>query len=102
MNGEIGTLNQKGKQIGGVFDWGISGNKASWAKDNWVETKATKLVTVKSYWLINKPEGDVFEIELYQQIRNQLVLVDISTVKLNLPDTDTLDRKLSTSLRWTG
>ena len=102
MDGEIGTLYQEGKQVGGVFDWAISGRLASWAKDNWVEAKATKLVTAQSYWLIEKPDDDIFEVELYQRIRNQLVLIDTGTIKLKLPEVNVLNRTLPAplTLRW--
>jgi len=102
MDGQIGVLYQEGKQVGGVFDWAISGQMASWAKDDWAATKATKLVTAQIYWLIKEPDGDIFEVELYQQIRNQLVLMDTGRVKLGLPDTTTLNGTLVAplTLRW--
>ena len=102
MDGEIGTLYQ-GEQVGGVLDWTISGRMASWAKDNWVEAKAAKLVTARSYWLTKKPDGDIFEVELYQRISNQLVLIDKGTIKLKLPEVNVLNRTLPAplTLRWT-
>ena len=102
MDGKIGILYQEGEQVGGVFDWTITGQMASWAKGDWVETKAAKLVTALSYWLIKKPKSDIFEVKLYREIRNQLVLIDAGKVRPNLPDTDTLDRRLPATLilRW--
>jgi len=99
MEGQIGVFYQGGKQVGGVFNWEISGQMANSAEDNWVKIKAVKSVTAQSYWLIQKPKGDIFEVELYQKIRNQLVLIDSGTIKLKLPDTVTLNRTLEAPLR---
>lgn len=99
MEGQIGVLYQGGKQVGGVFNWEIKGQMANSAEDNWVKIKAVKSVTALSYWLIKEPEGDIFKAELFQQIRNQLVLIDSGTIKLKLPDTNTLNRMLEAPLR---
>ncbi len=67
----------------------------------WTALKAAKVVTASSYWLIKEPNGYIYEAEFYQQIRNQLVLMDAGRVELKLPDTVTSDRTLSAPLRLT-
>ena len=68
----------------------------------WAAPKVFKKVSANSYWLIAEPDGDIFEADFYQQIQNQLVLMDTGRVKLGLPDTKTLNRTLSAplTLRW--
>ncbi len=68
----------------------------------WAAPRVSKKVTARSYWLITEPDGDIFEVDFYQQIKNQLVLMDTGRVKLKLPDTTTLNRTLSAPLvlRW--
>ena len=67
----------------------------------WTALKATKVVTANSYWLIKEPNGYIYEAKFYQQIRNQLVLMDAGRVELKLPDTTTLNRTLPAPLRLT-
>ena len=43
--------------------------------------------------------GHIYKVEFYQQIKNQLVLMDAGTVELKLPDTITLNRTLPAPLR---
>lgn len=98
MNGEIGVLYQ-GEQVGGVFDWEIEGIMGEGSKGRWKAPIVTKKVTALNYWLIKKPNGDIFKVELYQRVKNQLVLIDAGKVKLKLPETDILDKKLLARLR---
>ena len=93
MEGEIGVLYQD-KQIGGVYNWTIHVAYDSTVKNDWVETTSKRAVSAQAYWLIEKPEGNIFDIELYKVVNNQLVLMQGGTVEINLPDTETLDRKL--------
>ena len=99
MTGDIGVLYQNGKQVGGIFDWEISAGMDSIAKDSWVERKVAKQITAQSYWLVNKPNGDIFDVKFYQHIKGQLVLMDTGTVGLKLPEINILDRTLPASLR---
>jgi len=98
MNGEIGVLYQ-GEQVGGVFNWEIEGIMGEGAKGRWKAPNATKKVTAFSYWLVKKPEGNIFNVELYQRIKNQLVLISTGRVKLKLPEVDILNTKLLAPLR---
>jgi len=99
MTGKIGVLYQNGKQVGGIFDWEISAGMDSTAKNSWVERKVAKQITAQSYWLVNKPNGDIFDAEFYQHIKGRLVLIDTGTVRLNLPEANILDRTLLAPLR---
>jgi len=94
MNGQIGVLRQNGKQVGGIYDWMISLVYDSTVNDGWEKFKVIKHITAQSYWLVVIPSDNIFDIELYKKIEGQLVLVDAGEVGINLPDTETLDRKL--------
>jgi len=95
MEGQIGILYQKGKQIGGLFDWSIHVNIAHAAKDKWIVRKlAQKQATALGYWLLAKPETDIFECRFYQYARGKLILLDTGIVKIKLPDTTTFNRKV--------
>ena len=99
MNGQIGVLYQNGKQIGGIFDWEINAGMGSYAKDDWIEIKVAKQITAQSYWLLNKPKDDIFEARFYQYIEGRLILIDIGTVKVKLPEVDILNKTLPAPLR---
>lgn len=101
MNGEIGVLYQ-GEQIGGIFNWEIEGVMGEGSIRGWKAPSATKKVTAFSYWLSEKPKGDIFRVELYQRAGDQLVLMDTGKVRVKLPEVDILNKKLLASirLRW--
>lgn len=102
MIGEIGALYQKDKQVGGIFNWSIDGVIAKGRIGRWAAPHVSKKVTASSYWLITEPTSDIFKVDFYQQIGEQLILIDTGNVKLGLPDTTTLDRTLRAplTLRW--
>lgn len=102
MIGEIGALYQKDKQIGGILNWNIDGAIAKGRIGRWAAPRVSKKVVASSYWLISEPDGDIFKVDFYQQIGEQLILIDAGNVKLKLPDTTTLDRTLQAplTLRW--
>lgn len=104
ISGEIGVLYQDDKQVGGIFNWTISASFSHGAVGRWRTTKALKLITARSYWLIEEPKGDIFRAEFYRQIKGQLILMDAGTIKLKLPDTITFDKALSAplNLKWMG
>jgi len=102
MIGDIGVLHQSGKQVGGIFNWSIDGAITAGRQGMWAAPSVSKKVKANSYWLITEPDGDIFEVDFYQQLSNQLVLMDTGKVKLLLPDIETLDRTLRAplTLRW--
>lgn len=102
MIGIIGTLSQDGKQVGGIFNWSIDGVVAMARQGRWKAPHVSKKVIASSYWLIAEPDSDIFKVDFYQQIGEQLILMDAGNVKLGLPDTTTLDRMLQAplTLRW--
>ena len=69
------------------------------AKDGWVEKRVAKQITALSYWLVNKPNGDIFDTEFYQFMEGRLVLIDTGTVNVKLPEVNILDKTLSAPLR---
>jgi len=100
--GCIASLRQHGKQVGGILNWSIDGRFESGRMGMCAAPKVFKSVKANSYWLISEPNSDIFEVDFYQQINNQLVLMDTGKVKVGLPDTTTLNRILSAplTLRW--
>ncbi len=102
MIGIIGVLRQDNEQVGGIFNWSIDATLADGIQGRWKSPKAIKKVTARSYWLVKEPDSNIFEVEFYQQVKGQLVLMDAGKVKLKLPDTTTLDKKLLAplTLRW--
>lgn len=102
MIGVIGTLSQDNKQVGGIFNWSIDGVVAQGRMGRWKAPHISKKVTARSYWLLTEPDGDIFKVDFYQQLNNQLILIDTGKVKLGLPDTTTLNRTLLAplTLRW--
>uniref|UniRef100_A0A6M3JSP0 Uncharacterized protein n=2 Tax=viral metagenome TaxID=1070528 RepID=A0A6M3JSP0_9ZZZZ len=94
MEGQIGVLYQNGNQVAGVYDWEVSLAFDSTVRKGWEEVKSIKHITSMSYWLVEKPQGNLYDIELYQKVEGQLILMDKGTIAINLPDTETLDRRL--------
>jgi len=102
MDGQIGVLKQGGKQCGGIYDWEISLAYDSAVSKGWTNLKVIKHIVAQSYWLTEIPKDNIYGIELYKKVDSQLVLMDAGTVGLNLPDTETLNRRLYAplDLKW--
>ena len=96
MDGELGVLYQD-KQIGGVYDWTVIVSLDTSIYKGFKRNKPSKKILVMGYWLLEKPKGNEFNIELYKQVNEQLVLMDAGIVKIDFPD-KTLDRKLLAKL----
>jgi len=94
MDGILGVLKQDGKQCGGIYDWEISLAYDSVVSKGWTNLKVIKHIIAQSYWLTEIPTDNIYDIELYRKVDNQLVLMDAGVVKLNLPDTETLNQRL--------
>ena len=103
MEGSLGVLYQDG-QVGGVYDWLVSLVWDSIVVNESREYKVKKNISALSYWLIKAPDGNCFDIELYKTIQGALVLMDAGKVKIDFPDTKTLDRRLYApiEIRWLG
>ncbi len=101
MNGELAVLYQRGKQIGGLYDWEINLILNSTVRNGWYEYKISKDIATRSYWLNIAPDDSYFEVKFYKAIRGQLVLIDSGKVEIDLPS-KTLDRRLYIPLeiRW--
>ena len=101
MEGQIGVLKQDDRQCGGIYDWGIILAYDSAVSKGWERVKVIKHIMAQSYWLTEIPTGNIYDIELYRKVDNQLVLMDAGVVKLNLPDTETLNRRLYAPIELT-
>ncbi len=99
MEGQIGALFQNGKQVGGVYNWEINLAFDSTIKDGWEKIKVVKHVKAQGYWLVELPIDNLYDVELYEEIDNQLVLMDTGKAVIDLPDIVTLDRRLDAPLR---
>ena len=99
MDGQIGVLKQDGKQCGGIYDWEVSLAYDSTVSKGWTKLKVIKHIIAQSYWLIDIPEDNIYDIELYKKVDSQLVLMDAGVVGVNLPDTETLNRRLYAPLK---
>ena len=75
--GEIGTLNQDGKQVGGFFDWIIS--------DSLTEPHFKAKIEALAFWLIEDVNPGQFDASFYQLQRGQLVLMQQEKVKVDFP-----------------
>ncbi len=97
MIGEIGSLVQDGRQIGGFLNWTI----------DLIFVRAGdshKAVSIKStadkFWLISCPSQSEIMALYYQLVKDKLVLITQSRVMVSLKgETDKLiDKKLE--MRW--
>jgi hypothetical protein len=82
LNGEIGTLIQDGKQLGGFMDWTIelrlnSINKAEGRVYQKVMTKAT----ASKHWLLSAPTDSEITANYYLLRGDTLALVNSQTVE---------------------
>jgi hypothetical protein len=94
MFGEVASIIQDNKQIGGLFDWTIQLVEEKGSKNGWVSNKPHKVFSAKYYWLLEIPKSNEFEIKFYQIAGNDLCFVSREKVKLNFPSLE-LDKKLS-------
>jgi len=103
MNGEIGVLYQD-KQIGGVYNWRINLTYEPTVRDGYHHLKVKKTIIAQSYWLIETPSDNIYDIELYKRVNKQLVLMDAGKVRIRFPDCKTLNRRLDApiEIRWIG
>ncbi len=104
MNGEIAVLYQGNKQIGGLYDWKIDITSESTIKNGWRESRICKEIAAQSYWLIDTPACNCFELKFYKVERGYLVLIDSGKVKIDLPSVRVLDCRLTIpiEIRWLG
>lgn len=85
LNGEIGSLIQDDKQIGGFLNWTIELNLTSTERPQGREYK--KVITkgtAERYWLLCSPSQSEITALYYQLIKDRLVLVNQAQVKINL------------------
>ena len=85
LNGEIGTLYQDGKQIGGFLDWSIdlklnSVNQAEGRVYKHCMTKST----ASKFWLLSTPTEAEITAHYYLLVGDTLALVNSHTVEVNL------------------
>jgi len=98
MDGGIAVLYQNGKQCGGIYNWEINLSSDFTTVNGWQEFTFKKNITANSYWLVEAPADDCFEIKFYKVMQGALVLMDEGIVEILLPDTITLDRRLDAPL----
>ncbi len=103
MDGELATLYQLGKQVGGLFDWQIDFSFLSGVRNGWYEHKPIKHILARGYWLILAPDSFCFKADFYKVIQGQLVLMDAGKIEIDFP-IRTLDQRLYAPIdvRWIG
>jgi len=103
MDGEIGALYQDGQQVGGIFDWEVTVSKRSADNGDWKDVKVFKDITAKSYWLIDAPASNYYEVKFFKAMRGRLVLLDSGRIEIELPN-KSLDRRfyIPLEMRWIG
>ena len=83
-NGEIGSLVQDDKQIGGFIDWTIDlqlrGRETS---DGKVYTKPVAKSTALKFWLLSSPSQSEIKALYYQLVKDTLALINESTVQVD-------------------
>ena len=102
LTSQIATLNQDGKQVGGLFDCEIRVILQYTTVAGMKEYKPVKKITALSYWLLEPIQSNEFDAEFFTINSNQLVTVDAGKVVIDFPDLRTLDRRLYAPIevRW--
>lgn len=102
LSGQIATLNQNSRQIGGLYDWQTNVVMNYTTKDGVKEFKPVKRIEAQSYWILEKIKSNEFDAEFFMVQGGQLILIDKGNVVIDLPDTQTLDRRLYAPIevRW--
>lgn len=87
LEGELGTLNRDGRQVGGFLNWQMSAMLDGMPRSGCrtFERKTFK-VTVGKYWILEELEGDEFHADFYQLIKDRLIIVTRHDVTVKIPD----------------
>uniref|UniRef100_A0A6M3L8B7 Uncharacterized protein n=1 Tax=viral metagenome TaxID=1070528 RepID=A0A6M3L8B7_9ZZZZ len=104
LTAQVATLNQDGKQVGGLFDCEIRVILQYTTVDGMKEYKPVKKIVALSYWLLEPIQSNEFDAEFFAVNSNQLVSIDAGRVVIDFPDLRTLDRRLYAPIevRWVG
>lgn len=97
MNGQIGTLYQDGKQVGGFLEWSLDIRLFRTEKpDSTVYTVHAIKCTADKFWVLSAPSDSEIVAYFYQLIKGRLVLMAQRTVEVNLagPLNKTINRPL--------
>ena len=94
LQSQIATLEQNGKQVGGLFDCETHIILQYTTVDGMKEYKPVKKITALSYWLLEPIQSNEFEAEFFAVNSNMLITVDAGKVVIDFPDLVTLDRRL--------
>ena len=102
ITSQIATLKQNGKQVGGLYDVELRVILQYTTKDGMRDYKPLKRISAQSYWLLEPIQDNLFDVEFYQIVNNDLILMDAGKVVIDFPDCRTLDRRLYAPLeiRW--
>ncbi len=99
LYGQLGVLYQNGKQVAGVFDWEIHVILEYTVKNGYKDYRPIKKLSAASYWLTEPIKDNEFLAKFYQVNNEKLVLMDESIVRIDFPDTTTLDKRLDTKVK---
>ena len=98
IEGQIGVLYQDGKQVAGIYNWEARVVLQYTTVNSIKNYNPKKKIEARSYWLVEAPEGNVFNAEFYQVVGDQLALMDAGKISVDFPDCKTLDRRLDAPL----
>lgn len=94
MNGEIGVLKLKDKQVGGFLDWKIDtfiekGNRA---------TKSRTVAAALSFWMLEELEASELTATFYCRRGDALVVAQEAVVAVSFPGRYYLDKWIKAPL----
>lgn len=104
LSGQIATLNQNNKQVGGLYDWSAHVVMNYTVKDGIKVFKPVKHIEAQSYWILEKIKSNEFDAEFFVVQGGQLILIDKGDVVIDLPDVTTINQRLYAPIevRWIG
>ena len=87
MNGELGTLFQQGRQVGGFFDWHIDvAVLESTSRQHREFVIGNCKATAQRFWMLEWPNGNAMEARFYFYRNGALLLCNVNDVILVLPE----------------
>lgn len=99
MQGDLGTLNVDGQQVGGFFDWEITVNLADTSTSAWTKYIVQNWkATAKAFWMLKVPKTDVMDAFFFFFEAGQLLQASANKVKVRLPSGYALDERMDTPI----
>ena len=94
MRGEIGTLTQNGRQVGGFLDWNI---ETLFEKSRGLPIPKT-LASARSFWMFEDCNEDEFKAVFYVRLDGKLEVAQEVNVAVRFPGHYLLDKHIKAEL----